>query len=64
MGRGHVEQLPSGRFRVVVYAGKDPITGKKVYLKETHPDEVAAGKAQRRLPAQVSPALTPWWRVP
>jgi hypothetical protein len=26
--RGHIEQLPSGSFRVHVYAGTDPVTGK------------------------------------
>jgi hypothetical protein len=35
MATGHTERLSSGRLRVVVYAGKDPITGRKIYLKET-----------------------------
>jgi hypothetical protein len=36
--RGHIERLPSGSFRVRVYAGKDPVTGKERVLKETCPD--------------------------
>jgi len=36
LGTGHVEELKTG-FRAVVYGGKDPITGRKHYLKETHP---------------------------
>jgi integrase len=31
--RGHIEQLPSGSFRVSVYAGTDPVTGKPRRLK-------------------------------
>lgn len=33
--RGHIEPLPSGSFRAVVYAGVDPLTRKPRYLKET-----------------------------
>jgi integrase len=32
---GHIEELPSGSFRVAVYVGTDPITRKRVYLRET-----------------------------
>ena len=35
IARGHVEQLPSGSFRTVVYAGVDPLTRRPVYLKAT-----------------------------
>lgn len=35
VARGHVEQLPSGSFRAVVYAGTDPLTRRPVYLKAT-----------------------------
>ena len=37
--KGHIEQLPSGSFRVHVYAGTDPVTGKPRLLKQTCPDE-------------------------
>jgi hypothetical protein len=32
--RGHIEQFPSGSFRVHVYAGTDPVTGKPRRLKQ------------------------------
>jgi integrase len=46
--RGYIEELPSGSFRAVVYAGVDPLTGKPQYLRETakrYPDaEIALTK--------------------
>jgi Phage integrase, N-terminal SAM-like domain len=38
MGRaasGHVEQLPSGSFRVEVHAGTDPLTGRRLRFRQT-----------------------------
>jgi hypothetical protein len=35
VARGNVEQLPSGSFRAVVYAGVDPLTRRPVYVKAT-----------------------------
>jgi integrase len=32
---GHIEQLPSGSFRVSVYAGTDPLTGRMLRHRET-----------------------------
>ena len=32
---GHIEQLPSGSFRVSVYAGTDPLTGRPLRHRET-----------------------------
>jgi integrase len=32
---GHIEQLPSGSFRVSVYAGTDPLTGRELRFRET-----------------------------
>ena len=32
---GHIEQLPSGSFRVSVYAGMDPLTRRAIRLKST-----------------------------
>jgi integrase len=55
--RGRIEQLPSGSLRAVVYAGTDPLTGRRHFLREVIPagpkaaDE--AEKAVRRLAAQV-----------
>lgn len=47
--KGHIEQLPSGSYRVKVYAGKDPVTGKERRLRETCPDEISATIALGRL---------------
>ncbi|SDO82666.1 hypothetical protein [Lentzea jiangxiensis] len=35
--RGRIEVLPSGSLRVVVYAGVDPLTGRRNYWDETIP---------------------------
>jgi integrase len=40
--RGHIEKLPSGSFRVHVYAGTDPIADKPRRLKQTCLDEATA----------------------
>ncbi len=53
--RGSVEPLPSGRFRAVVYAGIDPITGGRHNLTKTAADYDAAEKARTRLLNQVGP---------
>jgi hypothetical protein len=47
-----VQQLPSGSFRVKVYAGTDPVTGKARLLRETCLDEAAAYMALGRLLAE------------
>jgi integrase len=52
--KGHIEQLPSGSFRVHVYAGTDPVTGKPRRLKQTCPDEAAAYVALGRLLGQAA----------
>jgi hypothetical protein len=33
--RGYIEELASGNFRAIVYAGADPLTGTERRLKET-----------------------------
>ena len=43
------EQLPSGSFRVKVYAGTNPVTGKARLLRQTCPDEAAAHAALSRM---------------
>jgi integrase len=43
--KGHIQQLPSGSFRVKVCAGTDPVTGKERLLRQTCPDEAAAHAA-------------------
>jgi integrase len=47
--RGHIQRLPSGSFRVKVYAGTDPVTGKTRLLRQTCPDEATATAALGRL---------------
>ena len=47
--RGHIEQLPSGSFRVHVYAGMDPVTGRPRRLRETCPDDATAAATLGRL---------------
>jgi integrase len=32
---GHLEQLPSRRFRVDAYAGTDPLTGRRLRYRQT-----------------------------
>jgi integrase len=39
---GHIEQLPSGAWRVKVYAGKNPLTGREIRLRKTCKTERAA----------------------
>jgi hypothetical protein len=49
--RGHIEQLPSGNYRAIVYLVIDPLTGRKRYLKEVAPDaaDVALTKLQHQV---------------
>ena len=47
--RGHIQQLPSGSFRVKVYAGTNPVTGKARLLRQTCPDEASAYAALSRM---------------
>jgi hypothetical protein len=39
---GHIEQLPSGSWRVKVYAGTDPLTGREIRFRQTCKTKVAA----------------------
>ena len=46
--KGSVEELPSGALRVAVYAGTDPLTGKRHYLREVIPaGPKAAAEAEK-----------------
>jgi len=55
--RGSIDRLPSGSYRVRVYAGTDPLTGKAHYLTKTvpkGPDALKLAKKERtRLLAEV-----------
>jgi integrase len=61
--RGTVDQLPSGAFRVRVYAGSDPLTGKRHDLTEVVPPgpraAAEAEKVRARLLNQVDEQRNP-----
>src|SRR3954469_11701845 len=61
--RGTVDQLPSGAFRVRVYAGSDPLTGKRHHLTEVVPPghrvAAEAEKLRARLLNQVDEQRNP-----
>ncbi|GLZ47864.1 hypothetical protein Acsp06_40490 [Actinomycetospora sp. NBRC 106375] len=65
--RGEVETLPSGGLRVRVYAGVDPLTGKRLYLTESVPAGARAAKeaekARVRLISQVDERKQPRTRA-
>jgi integrase len=57
--RGHIEQLPSGSHRAIVYAAIDPLTGHRRDLKATADDYDEAEKALARLQVQVDEQRQP-----
>lgn len=62
--KGGIEKLPSGALRVYVYAGIDPVTKRKHYLRETIPAgtpkaDREADKVLRRLQVQVDERRQP-----
>jgi integrase len=61
--RGFVEQLPSGSFRVCVYTGVDPLTGRDHYLKETVGTRRDAERVRVRLLSQVDEDRSPRTRA-
>lgn len=57
--RGSVERLPSGSLRVRVYAGVDPLSGKRHYLTEVIPLDADASRESTKLARdQAKKALT------
>ncbi|MDQ1295892.1 MAG: tyrosine-type recombinase/integrase, partial [Actinomycetota bacterium] len=58
MAKGHIEKLKT-RYRACVYVGKDPITGRKTYLKETFLTEALARVGLERMLTQVEAENTP-----
>ena len=62
MGRaasGHVEQLPSGSFRVEVHAGTDPLTGRRLRFRQTVKTEKQAQIVLGRLLEQATAGQQP-----
>jgi len=61
--RGEIEELPSGSLRVKVYAGVDPLSGRRHYLTETIPPgknaRKTAEKARTRFINQVDEQRNP-----
>lgn len=57
--RGYIEQLPSGSWRAVAFAGTDRLTRKPVYTRETVKTYDEAEKALTRLLKQVDEDQTP-----
>lgn len=61
--RGNIEALPSGALRVSVYAGIDPVTGRRHYLKEIVKADPKARReaeaARNRLLSQVAEKRSP-----
>jgi integrase len=58
-GTGHIERLPSGSYRVHVYAGTDPLTGRPLRFKETVKTEEQAQIALGRLLEQAAAGRRP-----
>ena len=56
---GYIQQLPSGSFRVSVYAGTDPLTGRQIRLRKTCKTERAAQIELGRLLEQAAAGRQP-----
>ena len=56
--KGHIEQLPSGSFRVSVYGGIDPLTRQEIRLRSTVKDELPAQIELGRLLKEASEGRT------
>ena len=57
--KGHIEQLPSGSYRVSVYAGTDPLTRQEIRLRSTVKGELQAQIELGRLLKEASEGRTP-----
>ena len=51
--RGHIEKLPSGSFRAMVFVGIDPLNRRRRYLRATCKTRVEAEKELTRLQRDV-----------
>jgi hypothetical protein len=58
-GTGHIEQLLSGSYRVHVYAGTDPLTGRPVRHRQTVRTQQQARIALGRLLEQATDGADP-----
>lgn len=61
--RGRIELLPSGALRVVVFVGRDPLTKRRLYLREMIPPgptaDDEAEKALRRMVVEIDEQRNP-----
>jgi integrase len=57
--RGSIDELPSGAYRVRVYAGQDPLTGKRHDLVEVAATPAEAEKVRTKLLAQLDERRNP-----
>ena len=56
---GHIERLPSGSYRVIVYAGTDPLTGRRLRLRQTVKTEEQAHILLGKMLEQVAEGKQP-----
>jgi hypothetical protein len=56
---GHIERLPSGSYRVIVYAGTDPLTGRRLRFRQTVKTEEQAQILLGKLLEQVAEGRQP-----
>ena len=63
LGSGHVERLPSGSLRVSVFGGRDPLTGRQIWHRETVKTEKEAQIALGRLLERADTGRKPDARV-
>jgi integrase len=57
--RGHIRQRSNGKLQVLVYAGRDPVTGRQRYLAETVATRDEAERTLTRLLHQVDEQRNP-----
>ena len=62
-GTGHIERLPSGSYRVHVYAGTDPLTGRAIRYRQTVKTQQQARIILGRLLEQAADGRRPDSRV-
>ena len=64
---GYIQQLPSGSFRVSVYAGTDPLTGLQTacgrHARPNGPRRSSSASCSSRPQLAASPRRTPPWRL-
>jgi len=59
MARGHIRARPNGTVQVLVYAGRDPVTGRQRYLSGTARSRKDAEKLLTSLLGQVDEQRSP-----